>query len=233
MLAGALVQWERGRLEPHLAASAATLCVDCGACQAACHLDRPLPALLREARSKLVPPPNLAPLDPIEGRGDVIAIEADDRSLAGALSARLGKPVRRWSTRDRLGVAGREHPSWRERAEAIAAAVGASDVIVADGGVAEALEAAGVKYRWLHEVLPSLPIGTSSCRTKHGDEPPAACCGGAGPLAAHHADDAARVAGFWDHRGGGARVADARCRQHLRRAGIAVTDPLDALLESP
>lgn len=229
LIGAALLDWTRDRLDPALAAKAATLCTDCGACQAHCHLDRPLPELLRTARSELLPCPPMARLESIEGVGRLVAVEADDRPLAAALAKRLGEPVRRWRTRDRLGVAAVEHPEWAARADALRTAIGGAEVIVADGGVAHALAASKIGFRWLQEVVPEVGGGTSSCRAP-GDPRPLACCGAGGPLAAHHPDDAVRVGQAWLRRGDGSALADARCREHLRGCGGAVDDALDRLL---
>ena len=229
-LAGVLLDWSRGKVDASRAAEAATLCTDCGACQRHCYLHRPLPELLREARAELLPAPAFEPLQPVQGSGSALAIEADERPMAAALERRLGVPVRRWPTSDRLGVAAVEHSAWAPHAEAIRQRCVGADVIIADGGVAQALVAAGVPFSWVQERVSGLPKGASSCRAP-GDDRPAACCGAAGPLLAHHHDDAVRVAAFWMRRGGGALVADARCREHFHRCGTDVRDPLDALLE--
>lgn len=230
VIAGVMLDWTREHADPAMVAEAVTLCTDCGACQAHCYLDRPLPEALRTARAELLPCPAFETLHPIEGRGRIIAIEADDRPLAAALSRRLGEPVRRWPTRDRLGVAAIEHPAFDRRTNEVRAALGDADVVIVDGGVSEVLTKAKIAFRWLHEVLPDLAGGCGSCRT-HGAEKPTACCGAAGPLLAHHPDDAARVAKFWLSRTEERRVIDARCRGHLRGAAPSVTDPLDRLLE--
>lgn len=229
LIGAAMLEWTRGRLSPEIAAQAATLCTDCGACQAHCHLDRPLPELLRVARAELLPCPPMAPLEPIEGVGRLVAVVSDDRDLAGALAERLGEPVRSWRTPDRLGVAAVEHPQWVQRAEALRAAVGSAELVVIDGGVAHALQASDLRFRWLQEVVPELAVGASSCRAP-GDPRPLACCGAAGPLAAHHPNDAVRVGKAWLRRGGSGDLADARCRAHLAACGGEVADPLDRLL---
>ena len=232
VIAGVLYDWERGRADAGIAADAATLCTDCGACERHCHLQRPLPALLREARAKLLPEPPIAPLGRVEGEGTLLAIEADDRLIASPLSRRLGVPVRRLVTPDRLGVAAVEHPRWETRAAEIRACVGAYEVIVADGGVAEALTASGVAFVWLHDRLPELAVGTGSCRAP-GVGQPLACCGAAGPLRTHHPADARRTGEQWLRRGGDGPVLDARCGDHLRACGGAVTDPVDQLSRIP
>lgn len=230
-IATVLREWEARRLPASVAREAVTLCTDCGACRDACHLDRPLPELLRRARAELLEAPATEPLGPITGAGDLVAIEADERPLAALLATRLGRPVRRWETADRLGVAAVEHPVFVHRARAIREALGPLQAVVADGGVATALAAAGVAFRWVHDLVPGLRgadvVGSCAC----GGARPLACCGGAGPLSRYHPDDAARVARMFVERGGTGVLADARCRGHLKAAGLEARDLLDVLGE--
>lgn len=230
VIAGVLLDWQRGLGDAALAAKAATLCVDCGACQAHCHLDRPLPAALRFARVELVPVPPFEALRPIEGRGRMVAIEADERPLAKALARRLAEPIRRWPTADRLGVAAIDYPAFENRLAEVRATLADCEVVVVDGAVAEVLKRAGVSFRWLHEVVPDLAAPCGSCRT--AGPKPAACCGAAGPLAQHHPEDAVRVGRHWLARTEERRVNDARCRNHLVAIDASVRDALDLLLES-
>lgn len=232
MIAAALVRWERGQLSPEVAAQAATLCVDCGGCEAWCHLERPLPRLLREARAQLLPEPLVEPLRPVQGEGRVAAVEADGRPLASALSTWLGEPVRRWFTADQLGVAAVEHAVWPARADALRERARQVDqVVVCDGGVASALQSAGVAFTWLHELVPDVADGCGSCRTG-GEDLPLRCCGAANPLHLHHPEDARRVGKAWLARAETQQVLDARCRAHLLACGgLEVSDALDRLLE--
>ncbi len=228
-IATVLAEWVQGRVPDADARHVATLCVDCGACQRRCHIDRPLPALLRDARARLLDPPRIEPLQEIAGDGAWIAVEADDRPLARALSKVLDEPVARWPTGDRLGVAAVEHGMWAARAAQIRERVGHRRVVVVDGGVARALRAAGVGFQWLHEVERSLWPGAGSCEA--GGDRPLACCGAAEPLASHHPEVAARIGALWMDRADDYKVADGRCRAHLRACGAEAADPLDALLE--
>ncbi len=61
-----------------------------------------------------------------------------------------------------------------------------------------------------------------------------ACCGAAEPFASAHPETSAEVARWWERTLAGASLAtpDTRCSLALRRAGIAVRDPVDALLAS-
>lgn len=224
-----LREWELGRLPDAAALEAATACVDCGGCRDNCHLHVPLPEYLRTVRARLdvLPPP--APLAPIEGTGAWIAVETDERPLAALLASRLAGGVRRWPTVDRLGVAALESPSWVRHAPLLRAAVGASPVVVADGGAAQALAAAGVEVTWAHVAVGESEVRVGSCAA--GGERPLRCCGAAGPLLRHHPDDALRVARRFAERGEVARVVDARCRSHLRAAGIEASDWVDRWME--
>lgn len=228
VIAAVLFEWERGTLPEAVARDAVTLCADCGACQDACHLHVPLPERMRAARARLLTA-EFPPLQPIEGAGDWVAVEVDDRPLAAALAAELRVPVRRWPAPERLGLVAIEASAFAGRAAALRKAVGSLQVVVADGGIAQVLGAADIGYSWLHELVPSLAEGTGSCRT--GGDRPLACCGGAGPIAHHHPDDAARVGRAWVARSGGGALLDSRCRNHLRAiASSEASDPVDALL---
>ncbi len=230
LMATAIRSFEGGRLERAVAIEAATLCTDCGACMEICHIDRPLPRFLREFRGSEIPEPAVEPLSPIEGEGALVAIEADERPFAATLAKHLGQPVGRWPTSDRLGVALVEHPSWTRQASELRRQASTHSLVVADGGVAEALTAASLSFEWLHQVVRGLPLGDPSCRQE--GRGPLACCGGAGPLAAHHPEDARRVGQLWLERADEWKVGDARCRSHLRTCGGDPTDPLDALMEA-
>ena len=140
VIAAAIREWRAGRLPPEVAAQAATLCTDCGACQSHCHLDRPLPAILRAARVALADvlgggqPEELRA---IEGTGDWLVIEADDRPFAAAFARVTAATVARLRTFDRLGSAALERMANREAfLHRIRALLGSRRVVVADGGTA-------------------------------------------------------------------------------------------------
>lgn len=228
LIATVVGQWEAGEVDRALAAQAATLCTNCGGCQDRCHLNRPLPQFLAEARAKLLDPPSIEPLRSIEGEGRWVAIEADHRPMASALAEALGHDVARLYTADQFGVAAIEHPVIEPRVLRLQALLAGRELVVADGGVAEVLKRAGLDFQWLHQVVPAPEGAAGSCQTAGAR--PAACCGAAGPLAAHHPEDARRVGALWLDRAENWRVDDARCRNHLRKCGGEVTDTLDVLL---
>jgi hypothetical protein len=233
VIAGVLRDWRLGRASDELASEAATLCLDCGGCESACHLHRPLPQQLREVRRALVTAPRPAPLQPIEGEGDLVAVEADERPLAAVLAKRLGRPVRRWPTADRLGASSIEGPAFADHARRLREAAAGRKVVVADGGSARALAAAGIAASWAHEWVERRVEGCVGSCVAGGDRP-LRCCGGAAPLAWRHPADARRVARTFAARMDGERVVDARCRDHLRSAGVEARDLLDDwLAEGP
>jgi len=227
-IAGILLQHSRGEVTPALAAEAASLCVDCGACQEHCHIHHPLPELLRMARGQLLPTPSMEALQAVEGEGSLIVVESDERPLARAVAKRLGTSVRRWPTRDAFGAAAVEHDVWSGRAQQLRDVVGEATVIVADGAVAHALDSAGVATKWLHDHL-AVDGLLNSCRSG-GTPGPTACCGGAGPLKREHPSDAEILGKWWLDRAEPARYADSRCRNHLRSCGGEVTDLVDELV---
>lgn len=226
-IAGVLRDWERGAVPADAAREAATLCVDCGACQDLCHLHRPLPEALREARARLVTPRAPDAVGPVEGTSSTVAIETDARAWGAALSRRLGRPVARLRTRDALGLAALEGGRHGDHFERVAARLRGLDAVVAHGGVAKVLEHLGLSYRWLHEVVPL--EGAASCCT--GRPEGMACCGAAEPLATHHPDDARRVGAHWLRRTEVRTVLDARCGAHLRAIDDQVRDGVDRLME--
>ena len=227
-IAAVLHRWEQGRASDDDARHVATQCTDCGACQERCHLHRPLPQLLREVRQQLEEPASIAPLQDIDGAHAVTVVHADERPFAEALAAAIGAPVSTWRTSDRLGVAAIEHPRWRTRCADLRAHAQGRELVVIDGGIAQALASAGLSFAWLHERVPGLEAGTGSCVTE--GERPLACCGAGGALARHHPNEAARVGRVFGQRMDGGRVQDGRCAAHLRGCGVAVTDSLDALM---
>jgi hypothetical protein len=228
-LAEILDRNERGLVDDDTARDVITRCTDCGRCQEHCHLHRPLPAWLREARTRLLPRTQVAPVGELVGPHDalVVVVEADGRDLATAV-AFLG-PVAVLRTPDRLGAAALEHGELELHFAQLRARLAGRTVVVADGGVGEVLTAAGVPFRWLWDVVADPTSAQGSCVA--GGDRGLACCGARGPLAAHHAADAARVAVLFAQRGGGA-VRDARCRSHLAACGVVVADTLDRLLEA-
>lgn len=228
VLASLLLLSERGEVDDEVARRASTLCVDCGACQDHCHLDVPLPDLLRAYRASALPTPSTEPLRPLVGRGTTVAVESDEREWARALAEAIGEDVAVWRTGDDLGAAALHHPGFETRAARLRTLVGGRRVVVTSGGVAEVLAEAGIGFVWLRDVLPQLPGGAGSCRRAGGR--PLACCGGAPPLVDHHPGDARRTGELWLERAHDWAVSDSRCRGHLRGCGAEVTDPVDALL---
>jgi hypothetical protein len=218
-LAEILGRHEEGRVDDATARDAVTRCTDCGGCQEHCHLHRPLPTWLREARAALLPRPAVAPVGEVDGPDDaVVWIATDDREplIEGAV-ARLRTP-------DRLGVSALEHGGLEVHFAQLRVRLAGRTVVVADGGVGAVLRAAGVPFRWLWEVVSDPAPAQGSCVA--GGARGLGCCGGGGPLAAHHPEQAALVARLFAERGG-LEVRDARCRDHLRRCGHEARDTVD------
>ncbi|MFT4622902.1 MAG: hypothetical protein ACI8PZ_001558 [Myxococcota bacterium] len=212
-------EWEAGRLDEAVAREAVTLCTDCGACQDHCHLDRPLPQLLRDVRRRLLPSTQLPTWD--VPQGEVLLAVADARDWSVALAALPGAAL--WVAADNATGAALE--SGAKFGTRFGETLAGRQVVVADGAVAALLDAHDIAYSWLHESVADAG-GCGSCRT--GGDRPLACCGAAGPLRSAHPEDADRVAHLWVERGG-ADVVDARCRAHLRRAGHPARDVLDRM----
>ncbi|MFT7520105.1 MAG: hypothetical protein ACI9MC_002249 [Kiritimatiellia bacterium] len=230
LIAAAVVRWRRGDWPSSLAAEALTLCTACGACGDHCHIHHPLPALLATARSQLLVPPVPQALRELQGKGTMVAVESDDRAWSDVLSRHLEVPIQRWPTTDHLGVHAVDSQLFVEHARLLRAHCDGLRVVVADGGSARALKAAGVEITWLHEVVHDVAAGLRSCvygGSKLG------CCGAAGPLAVHHPDHAADLAARWLSSTSSSEVCDARCRNHLRQHGGDVNDAIDRLMELP
>lgn len=226
-LAEVLDRNERGALGDDAARDVLTRCTDCGGCQSHCHLHRPLPEWLRAARARLLPRPPVAPIGEVDGpEGAPVLVAADERH-EGPIPGLGAVAVLR--TRDRLGVAALEHGELDVHFAQLRVRLQGRQVLAADGGVGAVLRAAGIPFRWLWEAVSDPAPAQGSCGC--GGERGLSCCGGAGPLAAHHPEDAARVARLFAARGG-AEVRDARCRDHLRTAGIPARDTLDRLRAS-
>lgn len=224
-IGGVLLAWRRGHVTDADALEAATLCVDCGQCQDACHLHQPLPDALRKVRRKLGAQPAVKPLSPVEGDGRVVAIETDERAWASALADKLGEPVARLYTTDGFGIAMRGGPGWDERVAQLRSMLDDRDVVVASGDVAAVLAEAGVHVTWLHDRVEGVGPVAKGCG--HGTS--LRCCGAAEPLRSAHPADAARMAKVWRDRTPGC-VGDARCASHLREQGLDGADVVDWLL---
>lgn len=225
-IASVLWDYEQGRVTRSLAIAAATLCVDCGACQDRCHLDRPLPEILRKFRAELLPESLPDEISAVEGEGRYVAVLTDDRDWSGALARATGEAVRVWRTGDHLGLGATDRISHARR---LRDGLPAGCVVVtADGGVALSLRNAGIDYLLLGQLVPAVNEGVGSCVID--GEKPLACCGAAGPLAGHHPEDANRVGRAFHVRSGTNAFRDSRCASHLRNSGCDARDPVDRLL---
>ena len=221
------------------AVALASLCTSCGACTEFCRVQRPVAQLLAEARASLAAPATLDPPGEVEGMGEWVAIECDDRAWGRALARRIGRPVARFRTRDHLGEALLDHPdAFATYAALLRERLANRTVVVADLGCAAAASAAGLSVQHLSALAPPPSAGlvVHACAGPHldGDEVPGAlrCCGARAPLSTAHPTIAAEVAEGAAARLGDTpcRTADARCGAALRAAGASVEDPVSALL---
>ncbi len=228
-IAAVMLEVERQGLPRSLAEQALSLCVDCGACEEHCHVEQPFAAMIKEAQLQWFQPPDVQPLGLVAGQAPLVAVESDERPLASLLSEVLKKPVARLKTSDALGEALVGRAGFVERAAQIRERLENREVVVAHGGVAAVLEAAGVAFSWLHEMT-GLSAEQGSCRCKQAPMG-LACCGGAGLLPVHHPSDARRVAEMWTQRGVGGVCVDARCRNHIQSVGLEATDIIDVLMQ--
>ncbi len=218
-IAGVLVDHARGQMSDELARKAATLCVDCGACQDACHLHQPLPSVLLTARDVLLspsPPPALPSVPSGVATLFLVAEPADP----GRPTAQVPSDARIVACPDRLGV---DHDFGSSPAlSAVVAAFTGLELYTMDGGIFDVLRRAGLDPKWALKV-PSGSVGSCVCAL--GERPPLACCGGRGPLREHHPGSAKQLARAFSRRlEPGSVLLDTRCAQHLRDCGCAV-DP--------
>jgi len=100
-----------GALDAAEALAYASLCTGCGACEAFCHVHRPVAELLRAARETLAAPSNPTLLGRIQGEGALVAVVCDGRPWAAALARRLGQAVAVLTTTDHLGELLLDHPA--------------------------------------------------------------------------------------------------------------------------
>lgn len=219
------------------AARAAALCTSCGACTRACKLERPVSDLLARVRAAVGPPPRVDEPGEVDGAGDLVAVETDERAWAAALAGRLGVAVARLSTRDELGRALLGHPeAFAAHARRLRAVVGLRTLIAPSRGVEAVAAEAGIACRPLRSLVavdPTLPA-IPHCGAADNSEQ-LGCCGAAPPLSITHPDIAAAVGAEAARRLGGVphSAEDAVCAQALRRHGAAVEDPVSRLLAPP
>lgn len=231
--------WLSGHADGDLAHASASLCTSCGACTAACKLDRPVAELLSEARHLTRPSPNAPPVPAVEGPGRLVAVETDERRWAEALAECVGEPVARMRAPHELGEHLLDHPEMlAAHGRRLGAAIGERTLVIASGGAWKVARSLGLDARHLHSLAPvseeTLSFHPCSGPVPEGPACPdsLACCGAAGPLVHTHPSIAADVG-----REAAARLgkdslvtSDARCARWLRRYGARVTDPIDRLL---
>jgi ferredoxin len=233
-----------GRAELKEARAAAALCVECGACEAACEVEQPLAHLLGDFRRRLAPH-GPQPLSEVEGEGALVAIEVDERRWAEALAARLGQPVARLRTADHLGQDALGQPSMTAHLARLRTSLGARTAVVSEHRSLAVLEAAGIATAHLRDLLdwsaPGIPHQPCAGPRLPGATPAPlalACCGARAALSSAHpalADELAAECGRRLHDEQPSPTAplcspDSSCARALRAAGWTVEDPLSSLL---
>jgi ferredoxin len=237
MMTGVLLALD-GVVTPAEGYASASLCTSCGACTEACLLDQPVRELLAEARAAWGPRvESVLPL--VEGAGEWVAVECDARRWSEALARRRGIAVARFRTDDHMGARLLDHPArFATHAAALRDRLGGRTLVVSCHACAQVAREAALPHRALSALVPPEPADwvhhpCQGPRLEGTALPGAiACCGAAEPFASVHPETAAEVARWWQRAVGGATLAtpDTRCGGALRRAGIAIRDPVDALL---
>lgn len=229
IIASAVFAADRGTQSSSFAREALSLCVDCGACEAHCHISHPLPALLQLARERHGAIRSPESLNPISGDEGWVAVECDGRPWGKALAKHLGHGVAVWKTNDELGYEANGTSHWKNHRQALRSQVIDRVIIVSDGGAAKALSAAGLSFRWLHELVPDIAVDVGSCEVsgpKIGD----GCCGGAAPLVSQSPVDALRLGRKALKGLTTPSVNDGRCGRHLNGCGTEVLDAVSRLI---
>lgn len=235
--------WLAGDASASSAAATASLCTGCGACTDHCKLRRPVTDLLAEARGAASRPAQVDSPGQVEGDGDLVAVESDDRCWAEALATLVGRPVARLATHDHLGAALLDHPDAFERhALRLRERIGSRTLVASCHSVQRAAVAAGLSVRHLEELVPP-PADARvhhPCKGPHLDGETApdalACCGAEDPLLTCHPHVAREVGDEAARRLSALEAPvlspDSRCARHLQAGGAPVHDLVDVLLSS-
>jgi Fe-S oxidoreductase len=239
MMTGALLALD-GIVTPAEGYASASLCTSCGACTEVCLLDQPVRDLLREARGAWGPRVSSS-LGTVEGAGTWVAVECDERRWSEALAKKRGGAVARFRTSDHHGARLLDHPArFATHASALRDRLAGRTVIVSCHACERVAREAGLEHEhlsnlqaperadWVHQPCHGPRLGGAIFPGA------TACCGAAEPFASVHPDAAAEVARWWERALAGASLAtpDTRCGVALRKAGVALRDPVDALLAS-
>jgi hypothetical protein len=234
-----LWRFAEGKVDAEEAAGAAALCTGCGACTAACKHHRPVAALIERARGELGGAPEVEAPGRVEGGGELVAVETDERRWAEALEAKIGRKVARFRSPSRLGARLLPEPErFAAWARALRDRLAGRGLVVADHDSLRAARAAELRVSHLLEILqpPLEGAGVARCCGEHqlvGPPVPfsLACCGAAEALGRVWPETAADVAKeAVDRLPPGSWVSDARCGAWLRQHGGQVRDPVEWLI---
>ncbi len=239
-IATILIRWTQQDVDGTVAAQAATMCTNCGACEEACGIDRPVIEQLTQARAHLLPMSTPEPPQAVSGGSSMVAIECDERTWSQALSSLLQRGVAQLRTNDHLGAAcldGQGPPI--EHIAALRDRLAGRTAVVACHGCASAVEAADIDFIHLSTMITVPPKQQlhHPCRgpTLEGtsSETSVTCCGAGGPLAEHHPNMATDLGRVYAAELNNQPITspDARCATHLKRCGAKVTDLIDLLLQ--
>ncbi len=233
--------WLQGHQSAAQAHALASLCTGCGACTAACKLERPVAALLQRAREATEATPTAITLPRLEGEGERVAVLLDDRNWAPALSQHLGQAIAWIDAPDGLGEGLLDAPAaFQRHAAALRALLGDRELIAPSIGVIRVARAAQLQWLDLSELVPAPPDRRAAPACGRGQDPLApqpellSCCGAAEALASAHPDIAAEVGADQAARLGTEPcwTPDARCGAWLRHHGADILDPVSWLLQA-
>ena len=220
----------------------ASICTRCGACTAACKLERPVDDLLSDARGALSAPAEPPAVPTIHGDGRRVAVHTDGRAWAADLARYLGEDVAWLDTPDHLGEGVLDQPQVLEPlATGLRAQLRDRVLVVASVGALRACRALGLPHEDLGQLIAAPEGRTRVPACGRGDDPRAAqpellaCCGACEPLQSAHPDLAQEVGADQARRLAGTTgwTPDARCGDWLRRFGADVADPVRWLQSQP
>lgn len=219
-----------------LAARAVDLCTQCGHCEDACGVNQPVLALLAEARTTLQPRPEPWSAPQINGRAKTVAVICTEDDWTANIAQATGRPIASMVTADHLGELHRARTDTADDAiKILSEQFRGRTAITACHTCAEALESASIAVETLDSLIPRRPSVATwrSCRClpAPGVNTVQRCCGARGPLSTSHPELSDSMAEALVRRldGNAIYTPDARCAEHLKRAGANVNCPISLL----